>query len=145
MADSQRETILDALHTCLAGITRANGYAVEVREVRRGIHYDADMLNRPALGYTNTKIRREEFAAGRSGKTLTVLIYGYTNVEPGLYDPLDDLLQAVEQRLMTPAAWSYYGFTNIQDLTVYEAGAHDPVAYFDMEVEIFYEHQWATP
>ena len=145
MAASKTATVMAALKTCLEGVTAANGYDVTVQEVRRGIHLDDDMPNRPALGFTNTRGERSEFAQGRSGRTLIVVIYGYVDVEPGDYEDLDSLMQAVEQRLMTPAAWSYYGFTDIKNYTVYEGGQHDKIGYFDMEVEIFYEHEWASP
>ena len=145
MADSQRETRLDALKTCFQGITTGNGYSLTVNEVRRGIHFEDDMPNRPALGFTNTKIRRGEFAGGVSGKVLEILIYGYVDVQPGDYDSLDDLIQAVEQRIMTASAWTYYEWTDIKDFTVYEGGAHDRLGYFDMMIEVFYHHDWASP
>jgi len=145
MAASQRETILKALKTCLEGITAANGYAIEVEEVRRGIHFEDNMPNRPALGYSNIKATRVNGAFGQSQRTLTVLIYGYVDVQPDGYDNLDDLMQAVEQRLMTPAAWAYRGDTEIKDYTIYEGGVHDQLGYFDMEVEIQYLHDLASP
>jgi len=144
MAASQRETILKALKTCLEGITLANGYAIEVKEVRRGIHFEDDMPNRPALGFTNTKSERGE-GQGWSKRILTILIYGYVDIQPGDNDNLDDLLQAVEQRLQTTAAWAYQGWTNIKDYTTYEGGAHDRLGYFDMEITITYFHDWASP
>ena len=144
MAASQRETILKALKTCLEGVTAANGYAIEVKEVRRGIHFEDDMPNRPALGFTNTRAERDE-GQGYSERILTILIYGYVDIQPGDYDNLDDLMQAVEQRLQTPAAWSYQEWTNIMNYTVYEGGAHDRLGYFDMEITISYFHDWASP
>jgi len=74
-----------------------------------------------------------------------VLIYGYVDVQKNDFDRLDDLMQAVETRLQTPAAWAYRGWTNIKDYTVYEGGAHDQLGYFDMEIEITYFHKWASP
>lgn len=145
MADAVRETILDALLTCLQGITTANGYAIEVKEVKRGVHFEDAMVNRPALGFTNTNAARTESSFGRSERVLTVLIYGYVDCQPGNYDPLDDLMQAVEQRLNTAAAWAYREFTDIRNYTIYEGGAHDRLGYFDMEVRISYTHAWATP
>ena len=148
MADAVRETILDALKTCLEGITTANGYAIQVAEVRRGIHFEDDMLNRPCLGFANTKIERKEHAFAQSGRELNVLIYGYVDVEPHSasgYDPLDDLMQAVETRLMTGSAWSYWEFTDIRNFTIYEGGAHDKLGYFDMEVIIEYQYALASP
>lgn len=145
MADAVRETILDALYTCLAGVTTANGHPITVNEVRRGIHLPEEMPNRPALGYTNTKATRVEGDFANSMRVLDVLIYGYVDVQPGNYDNLDDLMQGVEQRLMTASAWTYKSGTNIKSYTIYEAGAHDPIGYFDMEVEITYFHARATP
>lgn len=150
MAASQRETILKALKTCLQGITTANSYAIEVKEVRRGIHFEDDMPNRPALGFSNIQSRRTELsmggpASGYSERVLTVLIYGYVDCQPDDYDNLDDLMQAVEQRLNTAAAWAYRQFTDIKNFTVYEGGAHDRIGYFDMEIEISYQHAVASP
>lgn len=145
MADAVRETILDALYTCLAGITTANGYAIQVGEVKRGLHLAEDMPNRPALGYSNTRSVRRDFAAGQSERDLHVLVYGYVDCQPGVYDNLDDLIQAVEQRLMTSSAWAYRDDTHISGYTIYEGGAHDQLGAFEMEIVIQYEHALASP
>jgi hypothetical protein len=145
LADSTRETILDALYTCLAGITLANGYAIGVQEVKRGIHLPDAMPNRPSLGYANTRATRKDYAAGQSERALTILVYGYVDVTPGVYDNLDDLMQAVEQRLMTSSAWAYRDDTFINSFTIYEGGVHDPIGYFDMEVVVNYEYAMASP
>jgi|GEM_PF-3060748 len=145
MAASNRETILKALKTCLEGVTVANGYAIGVNEVKRGIHLPDEMPNRPALGFTNTKLMRKDLAGGWAERELSILIYGYVDIQPGDYDNLDDLMQAVEQRLMSSTAWSYYAFTFIDDGTVYEGGAHDPVGYFDIQVRIQYEYDVEYP
>lgn len=137
MAAAQRETILEALKTCLEGIE-------SVSEVRRGIHFEDNMPNRPALGFTNTKAERVE-GGGFSERILTVLIYGYVDIQPGDYDALDDLMQDVETKLQTPADWAYQNLTDIRDYTVYEGGAHDKLGYFDMEVTVTYFHDWASP
>lgn len=149
MADSQREVRLDALKTCLEGITTGNGYALTVNEVRRGIHFEDEMPNRPALGFSNINSRRVDLAmggtSGYSERVLVILIYGYVDIQPNNYDNLDDLMQAVEQRLNTDAAWAYREFTDIKDFTVYEGGAHDQLGYFDMEIEVSYQHTVASP
>lgn len=145
MADATRETILDALYTCLAGITTANGYAIGVEQVKRGIHMPDQMPNRPSLGYSNTRATRRDFAAGQSERELTILIYGYVDVTPGVYDNLDDLMQAIEQRLMTSSAWAYQADTFIDEFNIYEGGVHDPVGYFDMSVRVQYEYAMASP
>jgi len=145
MAASQRETILKALKTCLEGITTENGYALSVQQVRRGVHLAKEMSNRPALGVTGLRTRRAEGGSGTSQKTLQAMIYGYIDLQPDDYDPLDDLIQAVETRLMTPAAWSYYGWTDIREIVTYEGGIQDRMGYFDMELEITFFHGWAAP
>lgn len=145
MAESTRETILDALYTCLAGITLANGYAIGVQQVKRGIHLPDAMPNRPALGYSNTRGTRKDYSSGQSERSLSILIYGYVDVTPGVYDNLDDLMQAVEQRLMTSSAWAYRDDTFIDETTMYEGGVHDPIGYFEMAVRVQYEYAMASP
>lgn len=145
MAASKRETILKALKTCLEGITKANGYAIQVKQVRRGIHFEDQMPNRPALGFTNTRSTLDERAFGETNRILTILIYGYVDVEPGQYDALDDLMQAVEQRLQTEADWDYWESTDLKDYTVYEGGAHDQLGYFDLELEVGSWHDIDDP
>ncbi len=142
---SGRETILKALKTCLEGITTANGYLIGVEEVRRGIHFEDNMMNRPALGFTCTKSSRKELSFGRSQRELIILIYGYIDVQPGNYDDLDDLIKQIEGRLMTESSWRFRQWTNITDYTIYEGGVHDNLGYFDMELRVTYDYVWANP
>lgn len=148
MAASNRETIMKAMKTLLEGVTVANGHPITVNEVKRGIHGPDDIPNRPAVGFTGTDSSRIEFAqGGRSWRDLTIMVYGYVDCDAaaGVYDNLDDLIQGIEQRLMTPASWAYQEWTNIMGMTTIEAGAHDMVSYFDMEVVVSYQYEWADP
>jgi len=140
-----RKSVLDWLKTLLEGITVANGYQTNVREVRRGIHDLDDMPNRPALCIWNDKGPAEELvkgAAGVNNRTLHCWIWGYVDVDPGDYDNLDALVADVEQRINTSdGAWpSNMLNITIMDSTYYEGGVSDAVGIFEMEIELVYRY-----
>jgi hypothetical protein len=146
MAASGRETIIKALKTCLEGITTTNGYAIEVKTVKRGMRAEADLEVRPALAINQQTIVQEIFSqGGYSEKTIMTTIAGWVDHDEDNFDNVDDLIQAVEQRLFTPAAWPYYGWTEITGIRISENGVQDMLSYFEIDVSIKDHHAWADP
>jgi len=145
---STRKTILDALKERLEGITRANGYQINIGQVERGIHLADDLPNRPALCFWNDKGPKTELAGEQCERTLHCWLWGYAKVQPGDYDELDALAADAEERINE---WFDDGWPSgvvglsVTNATYYEGGASDPLGMCEMEVEITYQYDRASP
>lgn len=148
MAVSTRRTILVALKSGLESITTANGFQSTVAKVLRGIQPgEAFSGSMPGLAVWCEQGPRENFSQGHSERTLKLHVWGYVPVDAaeGDYDALDKLVADVEKCLMTVTYNPYWGDTEIGNTTYYEGGVEDPIGIFDMEVEISYVYEWASP
>lgn len=144
---STRKTILDSIKTWLEAITTGNGYNITVAEVRRGIHFEGDLPNRPALCFWNDKGPKEDLAGGQCRRTLHLWIWGYIDIQPDNYDNLDNLVEDVEACLNDSHADWPPGVTEVEitDAAYYEGGASDPAGIFEMEASIVYEYDRSSP
>lgn len=144
---TERKTNLDDLKTLLEAITVANGYQSTVAEVKRGIHYVGDMPNRPGLCFWNDKGPKKDLAGEQCERVLHVWIWGYVDIQPGDYDALDAIVSDVEKCLNTSLeSWSSsVTESKVIDTTYYEGGVSDPIGIFEMEAEITYEYDRASP
>jgi len=147
VAVSSRREILNDLKTALKMICVANGYQSNVQEVRRGVYGYDQMLSRPALCFFNTMATTEESSmSGQSQRVLSITIRGYVDItEDGNYDPLDELVADVEKLLMTPGTWSRQGWTQVKNLRIFEGLLSDKVGVFEMDIQVTYRYDWASP
>lgn len=147
-AISTRETVIKSLLTTLGNITVVNGFASTVLKVLRGIQPEQAFAgNMPGLALWNEKGPTEIGTQGKSKRRLVLHVWGYVNVEAdeGDYDNLDKLLADVETALLDSTWNSYWGSTEVKNFTVYEGGVDMPIGMFDMEFEVYYFYNFATP
>ena len=144
---SNRKTILDDVKAWFEAITTTNGYATTVAEVRRGIHQAEDMPNRPAISFWNDRGIKTDLAGEVCQRILHLFVWGYIDIQPGVYDNLDNLVADVETCLNDSRAnWdASVTEVDVKDITYYEGGASDPIGMFEMEVDIYYEYDRDAP
>lgn len=144
---TKRKTVLDTLKGWLEAITVANGYQSNVAEVKRGIHLFDEMVNRPAICIWNDKGPKIDLPGEQCERKLHIWLWGYVDVQPGSYDPLDALVSDVEECLNTSQDnWPTEVIeVDVLDTTYYEGGASDSVGIFEMEVLIDYQYDRASP
>lgn len=136
-----RKDILNDLQKWLSGISIASGYLSDVQTVKRGIFWENDMNERPALTFWNDKYNRTNLLGGCSERKLHIFLWGYTDItEPGNFDAMDNLIFDIENCIENNRAeWNpVIDEIDIGDSTIYEAGHESSIGCFEMELEITY-------
>lgn len=137
---STRNDILNQLKTDLkTKITVANGYKIDVVDVRRGIYLPEDIPDRPAIAFWCYADNVQEHLMDRKQlRNLLVYVYGYTRMDgaDGV-DSIHELAEAVDIFLFS-YDWSYGSSTLVGNMTIYEGGVQDPESIFELELEIKY-------
>lgn len=137
---SIRNTILKQLKTDLEDtITAANGYEMDVAEVRRGIYTSEDIPDKPALAFWCYGDNVLEHLMDRKQlRVLLVHLYGFTTTDgAGDVDQIHELAEAVDTFLFS-SDWTYSSSTLVGDMVIYEGGTQDPESVFSLELEIKY-------
>lgn len=140
---STRNDILNQLKEDLKNtITVANGYKMDVVDVRRGIFLPEDIPDRPVIAfwcYGDNVI--EHLMNRRQLRVLLVYVYFYERMDgAGGVDSIHELGDAVETFLFSDD-WTYKSSTLVGDMTIYEGGVQDPESIGELELEIKYYRQ----
>ena len=148
---SERDDILNQLKEDLEDKLHSSNpdgnYTSDIAEVKRGIHYHGDVVNRPFIGFAldGDELSEEVFTSTdtiSSGpgndqwRTLVVRLYGYVNVSLTDYEELHTLIRDVEYFLKYD--FTYNNYTTIGSVRVIEGGVNYPVSYFDVDLQIQY-------
>jgi hypothetical protein len=121
-----------------------------VADVRRGVYYYNEMLQRPALCYYNVEnlklLDQEEFGR-RTARQLKIVVRGFVDLHTtgDIYDPLDRLISDVEKVLENETDNPYYSDTVVGDIMIREGGFEENVGWFEMEFFIQYDYDITTP
>ena len=136
---STRNDILETLKQDIEDhISSAQGYYIDVAEVKRGIHKWQDMINKPAIAFWNYKDESEGDFGDDGARWLYIYLYGYTETDGmGNVDNIHKLAQSVEKFLFSSHS-TYADETEIRDFIIYEGGVQDPSAQFRLEIRIAY-------
>jgi hypothetical protein len=149
MAISNRRSILEGLKDVFEKI-KVNTYQSELAEVKRGIFYYNEMLQRPALCYYNVemlKLEDQEEFGRRSARQLKIIVRGFVDLHTtdDVYDPLDRLISDVEKVLENETANPYYADTYVGNAAIMEGGFQENVGWFEMEIFIQYDYDINSP
>ena len=128
-------SVISALRTALATITKTNGYNTNVAKVIQGFAGIEEIEDRPALVF-NVLNRAHALAAvvWHSG-ILNVEIWGYIDVEEEDFTAAIRLMDDLEVMFDT---WSQSEFTRIVNTTRYFGGVREEIGLFMMEIEVTY-------
>lgn len=146
-----RNTILKQLLTdlnSLADNTTTSGtvYTTDIKTIRRGV-YGADSINAyPAVCYT--AIDPDTVVSDFGGsmlRKLPVYMYGYVatktyKTDSDAYDGLHNLVGDLEYFLYNDFAYS--DDTQINDVTIHEAGLAYPIGWFELNFTVTYGYQY---
>ena len=139
-----RQEIIADLMACLAAITPANGFSITPRLIRRGIHLVSQASQTPALSLFNERVETVD-ASGDSAERLMIMhLWGAVSTPGGDYSPLDRLAASCLNALGRPELNPHWARTTCQRLELYEGGASEPLALFDLEFSVSYESPLAT-
>lgn len=134
-----RQAVIADLMACLAGITSANGFAVAPKKLRRGIHLASQAGETPALSLFNERVETSETGGETAERLLVMHLWGAAAAPGGDYSQLDLLAAACLMALARPDLNPHWQRTSVQRLEVFEGGAAEPLALFDLEFSLAYE------
>jgi hypothetical protein len=150
MSVSTRETLLEQLKDDFEKITAVRDYRSTVAEVKRGWFPTDEVINRPAIVFTNLRSEKVIGGGDTMGNTrervLHLIIFAYVDLEPASqdYGPLDDIVADIEQFLESTDN-TYYADTYVGDMAIYEGGVADPVGIAEIEARIYYDYTTSSP
>ena len=146
---SERNDILTLLQSEIEDtIESANvNYSSDIAEVKRGIHYHNDTVNRPFIGISldTDELLEETFTdestiGGSSGnnqwRQLVVKVYCFMSVSLSDYDAVHTMIKDLEYFLKYD--FTHNNYTTIGNVRIIEGGISYPVSYFDIDVQIQY-------
>lgn len=136
---------MSALKTALEGITIPNGYQTDVEEVVEAPAVLADVANRPAVYFYCDRDDRKNLAYGYSERMLHVWLHGYVDCGEGDWQPMRKLKADLIELLESSSNWTYQEFTEIVGFANYFAGVEQMVGVVMGEINISYQHAFATP
>jgi len=139
-----RVQIMQDLLAALAAISPLNGHAVQVRDVRRGIHLAEEFNELPALSLFNEAVDTRDLTGGSAERELILHVWGAAKAVNDNYAELDALAASCLRMLADPARNPHWQATSCGRLEMYEGGAGDPLGLFDLEVRVIYESPLGT-
>lgn len=139
-----RQEIIADLMACLAAITPANGFALAPRQIRRGIHLVSQASQTPALCLFNERVETMDSSGGTAERLMIMHLWGAASAPGGDYAPLDRLAAACLAVLGQPQFNPHWDRTSCQRLEIFEGGASEPLALFDLQFSVAYESPLAT-
>ena len=134
-----RQAVIAQLMACLAGITFANGFAIAPKKIKRGIHLASQASETPALSLFNERVETLELGGGVAERVLVMHLWGAAAASGGDYTQLDLLAAACLAALARPDLNPHWQRTTAQRLEIFEGGAAEPLALFDLEFSLAYE------
>ncbi len=134
-----RAQIIADLMNCLGAIGPAQGFALRVAHLKRGIHLVSQMSELPALALYNQRVTTVDATGGSAERVLTLHLWGAVHAAGEDYSGLDALAAACLQALHDPALNPHAVRTSAPRLELYEGGAGDPLGLFDLEIQVSYE------
>jgi hypothetical protein len=149
MSISTRQTILEQLKDDFEKIKTIRGYHHTVAKVYRGWVSADEVVDKPAIAFTN--MRSEKLLAGGDtmGSTrqrgLHIVIFAYVDLpDEQDYDNLDKIVSDIEKFLESTDN-TYYADTYVGDMAIYEGGVSDPVGIAEIEARIYYDYTTSSP
>lgn len=134
-----RQEIIVDLMACLAAITPANGFAITPRLIRRGLHLVSQASQTPALSLFNERVETLDAGGGAAERLMIMHLWGAVSTPGGDYAPLDRLAAACVAVLGRAEFNPHWDRTSCQRLELFEGGASEPLALFDLQFSLAYE------
>ena len=135
---TRQEIITDILAAC-AAITTANGFSVQVKAVKRGIHLAEEFSELPGLSLFNERVETTDLTTATAERVLILHLWGAVKAAHEDYSSLDALAAACLEVMADPDHNPHWQSTTCGNLEIYEGGAGDPLGLFDLEMKITYE------
>lgn len=147
---TRREELLAALKTRLASITTANGYAISVNKVTRGLVHP-DKLNAsemPALYIAGANETRKNITHTNYNSRMEVVVVGYINngeSQEKLQQDLNALIGAVTESLFKDPKFNDLAIWSDLISVETDDSFFSPKAVCEMTIEIQYVRPGLTP
>ena len=135
---ASRKQILDQLETDLKKIQTNNGYETDPVEIIHGFALFDDGIQTPVICFILTSdTKDQEHLDINRFRTISIYLYGWTDVSFRNYEPIYNLAQDVETFLMS-TDWTYTDDTLLGDVIISPIGTDNNRCAFEVFVEIKY-------
>lgn len=144
MSYSQQQERYLAIKEALKNIKTSNGFKTTVLKVLRGIRSTEDFSGEmPGIAVYRPVTENTANKYNLTQSKMILNIWGFTKVEAKSDDfsALDDLVADVELLLMTKEYNHYFTDTFISKTSFFEGGIQDKFGFFNMEIEILFDHE----